>query len=80
MHKRFSNMQQFYKLLDAFDFDFIGLEIFQLLQTDITPEKKCSNDYCFSLALFIFPIMFARVYLRINIKEYKHSLDISYFC
>ena len=36
-----------YKVLSAFDFDFI--ESSQLIQTDITPEKKCSHDYCFSL-------------------------------
>ena len=29
-----------YKMLTAFDFDIIGLEAFQLLQTDITPESK----------------------------------------
>lgn len=34
---------------------------FQLLQTDITPEKECGNNSCFSLALFIFSIMFVRV-------------------
>ena len=37
---------------------------FQLLQTDITPEKECSNNSCFSLALFIFSIMFVRVLLK----------------
>ena len=38
---------------------------------DITPERKCSNDYRFSLALFIFPIMFARVFLRSKHKRVK---------
>ena len=42
-----------YKMLTAFDFDIIGLEAFQLLQTDITPESKWSNDHCFSLAFYI---------------------------
>ena len=36
------------KLLPAFDFYFLVLESSQLHQTDITPERKCSNDYCFS--------------------------------
>ena len=60
-----------YKVLPAFDFHFIGLESSQLLQTDLTPERKCSNDYCFSLALFTFPIMFARVFLRNKHKRVK---------
>ena len=53
-----------YKVLPAFDFHSIGLESSQLLQTDLTPERKCCNDYCFSLVLFIFPIMFARAFLK----------------
>ena len=51
-------MQQFdksLKVLSAFDFHFIGLKSSQLLQTDIILEKKCSNDYYFSLALFYIP-------------------------
>ena len=42
-----------------------------LIQTDITPERKCSNDYYFSWAIFIFPIMFARVILRNKHKRVK---------
>ena len=53
-----------YKVLPAFDFHSIGLLSSQLLQTDLTPERKCCNDYCFSLVLFIFPIMFARAFLK----------------
>ena len=60
-----------YKVLPAVNFDFIGLQSSQLLPTDITPEKKCSNDYCFSLALFIFPIMFAHVFLGRKHKAVK---------
>ena len=60
-----------YKVLPAFDFHFIGLESSQLIQTDLNPEKKYSNDYCFSLALFIFPIMFARVFLTNKHKRVK---------
>ena len=36
-----------YKVLTAFDFHSIGLEPSQLLQTDVTPERNCYNDYCF---------------------------------
>ena len=57
--------------LPAFDFHFMGLESSQLLQTNLTPEKKCSNDYCFGLALFIFLIMFAHVFLRKKHKRVK---------
>ena len=32
----------FNTLLPAFDFHFIGLEPSHLLQTDLTPERKCS--------------------------------------
>ena len=60
-----------YKVLPAFDFHSIGLEPSQLLQTDLTPERKCCNDYCFRLVLFIFPIMFARVFLRNKHKRVK---------
>ena len=60
-----------YKMLLAFDFHSIGLEPSQLLQTDLTPERKCYNDYCFCLVLFIFPIMFARVFLRNKHKRIK---------
>ena len=60
-----------YKLLPAFNFDFIYLDSFQLLQTDIIHMKKIPNDYCFSLALFIFPIIFARVFLRGKHKTVK---------
>ena len=59
-----------YEVLPAFDFHFIGFSS-QLLQTDVTPERKCSSDYCFSLALFIFPIMFAHVFLRNKHKRVK---------
>ena len=41
----------------VFDFLFIDLESSRLLQTEITPERKCISDYCFSLALFIFAII-----------------------
>ena len=37
-----------YKVLPNFDFHSIGLESSQLLQTDLTPERKCCSDYCFS--------------------------------
>ena len=60
-----------YKVLPTFDFHFIGLEPSQLLQTDLTPERKCCNDYCFRLVLFVFPIMFARVFLRNKRKRVK---------
>ena len=53
-----------YKVLPAFDFHSIGLETSQLLQIDLTPERNCYNDYCFRLVLFIFLIMFARMFLR----------------
>ena len=58
-------------MLPVFDFHSIGLEPSQLLQTDLTPERKCCNDYCFRLALFIFPIIFARVFLRNKHKRVK---------
>ena len=48
-------------VLPAFDYGFIHLESSRLLQSGITPEKKCGIDYCFSLALFIFPIMFTHL-------------------
>ena len=54
-----------YKVLPAFD---SHSESSQLLQTDVTPKRKCSNDYCFSLVIFIFGIMFARVFLETNIR------------
>ena len=60
-----------YKVLYAFDFRFIGFDLSQLLQTDITSERKCSNDCCFSLALFIFPIMSASVFLRNKYNRVK---------
>ena len=60
-----------YKVLPAFDFHSIGLESSQLLQTDLTPKRKCCNDYCFSLILFIFPVMFACVFLRNKHKRVK---------
>ena len=60
-----------YKVLYAFDFHFIGFDLSQLLQTDITSERKCSNDCCFSLALFIFPIMSASVFLRNKYNRVK---------
>ena len=53
-----------YKVLHNFNIDSIDLESSQFLQTDITPESKCSNAYCFSLVFFLFPIIFARVFLR----------------
>ena len=34
------------------------------IMTDLNPERKCCNHYCFRLVLFIFPIMFAPVFLR----------------
>ena len=58
-------------MLPTFDFRSIGLEASQLLQTDLNPERKCCNDYCFSLVVFIFPIMFARVFLRNKHKRVK---------
>ena len=60
-----------YKVLPAFDFHSIGLEPLQLLQTDLTPESKGCNDYCFHLVLFIFSIMFARVFFRKKHKRVK---------
>ena len=60
-----------YKVLPAFDFHFIGLESSQLLQTDLTPKRKWSNNNCFSIALSIFPIMLARVFLRNKHKRVK---------
>ena len=60
-----------YKVLPAFDFHSIGLEFSQLLQTDLAPERKCCDNYCFSLVLFIFPIMIARVFLRNKHKRVK---------
>ena len=60
-----------YKLLPAFDFHSISLELSQLLQTGLTPERKCCNDYCFGLVLFIFPIMFTCVFLRNKHKRIK---------
>ena len=47
-----------YKVLTAFDFHSIGLESSQLLQTDLTPERKCSNDSCFSLVLSCLHVCF----------------------
>ena len=58
-------------MLPAFDFHSIGLEPSQLLQTNLTPERKCCNDYCFCLVLFLFPIMFAHVFLRNKHKRVK---------
>ena len=58
-------------MLPAFDFHFIGLQSSQLLQTDLTPERKCSNDNCISIAFFIFLIMFARVFFRNKHKSVK---------
>ena len=57
----------------VFDFHFIGLESSQLLQTDLTPERMCSNDNCFSLAIIaiISPIMFARGFFRNKHKRVK---------
>ena len=51
-------------MLPVLDFHSIGSEPSQLLQTDLTFERKCCSDYCFRLVLFIFRIMFARVFLR----------------
>ena len=68
-----------YKVLPAFDFHSIGLEPSQLLQTDLTPKRKCCNDYCFCLVFFIFPIMFVRVFLKIKDKGVKHSLNVLLF-
>ena len=53
-----------YKVLPTFDFHSKDLQSSQLLHTDLTLERKCCNEYCFSLVLFILPIMFARVFLR----------------
>ena len=60
-----------YKMLPAFNFHSIDLEPSQLLQTDLTPERKCCNDYGFYLVLFIFPITLARVFLRKKHKKVK---------
>ena len=60
-----------YKVLPAFCFHSIGLEPSPLLQTDRTPERKCCNDYCFSLVIFIFPIMSALVFFRNKHKRVK---------
>ena len=57
-----------YKVLPAFDFHSIGLEPSQLLQTDLTPERNCCNDYCFRLVLFIFPVVFEGTSKSINIR------------
>ena len=54
-----------------FDFHSVGLEPSQLLQTDLTPKRKCCNDYCFRLVLFIFLIIFARMSLRNKHKRVK---------
>ena len=43
----------------------------QLPQTDLPPERKCSNDNNFSIALLLFPTMFARVFLRNKHKRVK---------
>ena len=66
-------MQQFYKLKSGtcFRFLFYRLRALAVLQTDLTPERKCCNDYCVHLVLFIFPIMFARVFLRNKHKRVK---------
>ena len=68
-----------YKVLPASNFHFIGLESSQLLRTVLTPQRKYSNDYCFSLALSIFPIMFARLF-PINKHQRINFLDVSYLC
>ena len=60
-----------YKVLPVFDFHSVGLESSQVPQTDLTPERKCCYDYCFSLILFIFPVMFARVFPRNKHKRVK---------
>ena len=60
-----------YKVLPAFDFHSIGLKPTQTLQTDLTPERKCCNDYCFRLVLFIYPIMFVHVLFRNKHKGIK---------
>ena len=60
-----------YEVLPAFDFYSIGLDPSQLLQTDLTPKRKCCNDYCFRLVLFIFSIMFASMFLRNKHKKVK---------
>ena len=39
--------------------------------TDLNPERKCCNHYCFRLVLFIFPIMFAPAFLRNKHKRIK---------
>ena len=58
-------------MLPVFDFHSIGLEPSQLLQTDLTFKRKCCSDYSFRLVHFIFPIMFARVFLRSKHKRVK---------
>ena len=59
-----------YKVLPALGFDFIGLDFSYLLQNGITSERRCKNDYCFSLALFIFPSCL-QVFLRNKYKRVK---------
>ena len=44
-----------YKVLPAFNFHSIGLESSQLLQTDLIPERKCSNDYVLVYSPFYIP-------------------------
>ena len=57
-------------MLPTFDFHSIGLESSQLLQTDLTPERKCCNNYHFHI-FSIFLIIFARVFLRNTHKRVK---------
>ena len=57
-----------YKVLSTFDFHSIGLESSQLLQTNLTPERKCCNDYCFSLVFFIIPSCLHVCFLVKNIR------------
>ena len=66
-------------MLPAFDFHSIGLESSQLLQTDLTLERKCCNHYCFRLVLFISPIMFAHVFLRNKHKRVKSFFECIIF-
>ena len=63
-----------YKVLPAFDSHSIGLEPSPLHHTDLTPERKCCNAYCFCLVLFIFLIMFVPAFLR-----NKHKRVNAYF-
>ena len=65
--------------MPASSFHFKGLAYSQLLQTDLTPERKFRSDYCFSLALFKFRIMFARVFLRNKHKRIKAFLGCIIF-